>query len=296
VVDGMVKLLRRVLTAEIVLETRVAPGLPFVHANPGMLEQVLMNLGINARDAMPDGGRIVIGVAAVDVSEPHAALHARQPGGRYLCLSVSDTGRGIPAAHLARIFEPFFTTKEVGKGTGLGLAIVFGIVQEHHGWIEVDSKVGQGTTFRVLLPVIERVVQAAPIAEVRDVPAGHETILLVEDDPAVRATTHSALERLGYRVTSAASAREAIELWQLAQPRVDLVITDLIMPGGASGLQLVKRLRAREPRIKVIYVSGSSPDVVDRLLSQDPGHVWLKKPFAVADLAACVRRRLDEAT
>jgi PAS domain S-box-containing protein len=296
VIGNMTKLLGRVLGDHIELELRLAPALPIVHADAGMLEQVLMNLGINARDAMPDGGRLSVGLDTVEVGDAQAARHPGAAAGLHVCLAVGDTGCGISAAELPRIFEPFFTTKEVGKGTGLGLATVFGIVQQHHGWIDVDSEVGRGTTFRVYLPAVAAVgAGAATASRAAAVRGGDETILLVEDEDAVRAITRNALERYGYRVIEATSGSTALARWDAAPepPAIDLLITDLIMPGGVSGAQLAEQLRARAPGLKVIYISGSSRELINRMLQEDPDHTLLPKPFATADLAATVRRVLD---
>ncbi|MBK7715442.1 MAG: PAS domain S-box protein [Gemmatimonadetes bacterium] len=289
------KLLRRVLGEDVALATRFAPGLPLVDADPGMMEQVLMNLAINARDAMPQGGQLSVSLDAIVVDGERASLHPGCDPGPHVCLTVRDTGCGIQPEALPRIFEPFFTTKEVGRGTGLGLATVFGIVQQHHGWIEVESAVGAGTVFRAYLPALKGV---APQPELPPAPppirGGHETILLVEDEPAVRAVSRTALEHYGYRVLEADSAASALELWEARGGGVDLLLTDMIMPGGASGKQLAEALLARAPGLRVLYSSGYSPDVVDRLLQLDAGRQLLQKPYAAADLAQAVRRCLDD--
>ncbi len=293
-IGNMTRLLRRVLGEDITLETRFAPSLPLLHADPGMMEQVLMNLAINARDAMPGGGRLTVALEAVSVSDQRAALHPGTSGGRHVCLSVTDTGCGIAPADIPRIFEPFFTTKETGKGTGLGLATVFAIVQQHHGWIEVDSEVGRGSTFRVFIPAVHRTSRSLPReAAAPAVRGGVETILLVEDDPSVRALSRAVLERYGYTVLEADSAATAIAVWQDA-PEIDLLLTDLVMPGGMSGRELADALSARRPQLRIIYVSGYSPDLVSRLLQLDPGRRLLSKPYTSAELATTVRQALDE--
>jgi two-component system cell cycle sensor histidine kinase/response regulator CckA len=294
VIANMTRLFRRVLGEDITLETRFAPSLPLVHADPGMMEQVLMNLGINARDAMPDGGCLGVALEGCTVDEQRAALRPGKTAGRYVCLSVSDTGTGIRPADLPRIFEPFFTTKEVGKGTGLGLATVFAIVEQHHGWIEVDSTLGRGTTFRVLLPAREGVtLPTARVPAPEVIRGGNETVLLVEDEAAVRMVTRSALERYGYRVLEADSGQRALEVWDAETKAVDLLLTDLIMPGGITGQQLAEQLLARSPGLKIIYISGYSPDVSTRVLGVDLGHTLLQKPISTGALATGVRRCLD---
>jgi len=295
VIGTMTKLLRRVLGEDIALESRFAPSLPVVNADPGMMEQVRMNLAVNARDAMPDGGRLSVNLDPCEIDEDRAAAKPGVTPGRFVCLSVSDTGCGIASENLSRIFEPFFTTKEVGKGTGLGLATVFGIAQQHHGWVEVESEIGRGTVFRVFLPACSTsAAQAAALEPAPKVRGGSETILLVEDEPAVRALSRVVLERYGYRVIEAESAAAALHIWESQSTPVDLLLTDLIMPGGISGRELADLLVARQPTLKVIYSSGYSSDVVNRQLRLSAGSKFLQKPCSVLDLVTGVRRCLDE--
>ncbi len=295
VVTGTTKLLRRVLGEHISLESRFASNLPFIHADPGMMEQVLMNLVINARDAMPNGGRLVISLDLANVDERYVAAHPSARTGRFVQLTVRDTGSGIAPEVLPRIFEPFFTTKEVGKGTGLGLATVFGIVQHHHGWIEIESQVGRGSTFRVFLPPLEGAVQPASASPSATASGGSETVLLVEDEPAVSAVATRALERRGYRVLKAGSAADALRVWEESDGKVDLLLTDLIMPGGVTGQQLATRLRTKRPGLKVIYMSGYSRETINGGHQFEPGRNFLPKPYPLEELTAIVRRRLDEA-
>jgi PAS domain S-box-containing protein len=272
-------LLRRLLGEQIVLDVQLGADLPLVNGDPGMLEQVLMNLVINARDATPEGGQITLSVDEVE-------------GGK-VCLSVRDSGSGIAPQDLPRIFEPFFTTKEAGKGTGLGLATVFGIVELHHGSIDVQSTVDVGTTFRVFLPSVSRGGRLGRPALTLPVGAtGTETILLVEDDPALRATTRSALSRYGYRVLEAETAASALEVFRMRGDEVELLLTDLVMPGNMSGRQLAEKLVAERPSLKVLFTSGYSPDIVNRLLHLAPGQL-LQKPYTAAVLGSTVRRCLD---
>jgi two-component system cell cycle sensor histidine kinase/response regulator CckA len=294
VTDGMAKLLRRVLGADLTLETRMAHALPMVNADPGMMEQVLMNLAVNARDAMPNGGRLVVALDAVQITMADVSKNPRAVPGRFVRLLVEDTGCGIPSADLPRIFEPFFTTKAPGKGTGLGLATVFGIVEQHHGWINVTSKIGRGTAFEIFLPALPgaRVLPRKEISALK-LASGTESILLVEDDPAVRKLTRASLEYCGYRVHEADSALSALELWE-SLAEVDLLFTDLIMPGGLNGCDLAERLLERKPGLKVIYSSGYSHDVVRPDLHLTPGYNFLQKPYRLTEMAATVRRRLDE--
>ncbi|MBL8620375.1 MAG: PAS domain S-box protein [Myxococcales bacterium] len=291
---AMVKLLRRVLGEHVALDTRFAPGLPAVHADPGMMEQLLMNLAINARDAMPDGGQLVVSLAPVEVDADRAAGTPGAQPGRHVALTVADTGTGIAPEHLPRIFEPFFTTKEIGKGTGLGLATVFGIVAQHHGLIEVASTPGAGTSFTVLLPALEAVAEAAPTeAAPRPAAGGHETLLLVEDDTAVRATTRAALEGRGYQVLEANSAAAALAIWAAVGPSIALVVTDLVMPGGVTGRQLGDILIAQRPDLRIVYTSGYSAEVLDQRVHLSPTHRFLAKPYTTDAIADCVRACLD---
>jgi CheY-like chemotaxis protein len=286
-------LLRRVLGGQIVLDVQLGANLPLVNGDPGMLEQVLMNLVINARDAMPDGGRITLSVEGIGgaIGGASAAGVSEQ---RRVCLTVRDTGCGIAEADLPRIFEPFFTTKQVGEGTGLGLATVFGIVELHHGSIDVQSAEGAGTTFRVFLPAIAASRALGGPALTRPVEAtGTETILLVEDDPALRTTTRSALIRYGYRVVEAESPASALAVFRERGHEVALLLTDLVMPGNISGRQLAEKLVAEQPRLKVLFTSGYSLDIVNRLLHLAAGQQLLPKPYTAAALATTVRRCLD---
>jgi CheY-like chemotaxis protein len=294
VTDGMSKLLRRVLGEDLALETRVAHALPLVHADPGMMEQVLMNLAVNARDAMPDGGRLLISLDVVEIGAGDVARRARAVAGRFVRLLVRDTGCGIPPQDISRIFEPFFTTKEAGKGTGLGLATVFGIVERHHGWIDVTSAVGDGTTFEIFLPALAAARPASPRkSPVPEILCGTESILLVEDDRAVRALARLSLEHCGYRVYEAESPVTALALWETLTAPVDLLLTDLVMPGGMSGRELAELLVERQPGLKVIYSSGYSSEIVRPELLK-PGYGFLQKPYHLAQMAATIRRCLDE--
>ncbi|MBK8057931.1 MAG: PAS domain S-box protein [Gemmatimonadetes bacterium] len=294
VLGSTTKLLRRILGEDVSLTTRFASELPLVNADAGMMEQVLMNLAINARDAMPHGGHLTVDVAPLTVSAEQAALRPDHPPGAYVCLSVSDTGEGIAAELLPRIFDPFFTTKDVGKGTGLGLATVFGIMQQHGGWIDVQSTLGVGTTFRACLPALP--ANAAVSGEPQSADAvrgGRETILLVEDEAMLRSVTRDMLERLGYRVLTADTAVQAVATWNASQGRIDLLMTDLVMPGGRTGRQLAEELLAQAPTLRVLFSTGYSPDVVGAPLDLRAGRGLLQKPYTAAGLARAVRRVLD---
>jgi PAS domain S-box-containing protein len=295
VIVNMTKMLRRILGEDIHWESRIAPGLPQVYADPGMMEQVLMNLVVNARDAMPGGGRLGIAVDAATFDANYAATHPPTLAGRFVCLKVSDTGGGIAPAIRERIFEPFFTTKEVGHGTGLGLATVFGIIQQHRGWIEVESEVGTGTTFRVFLPVLEKNKAAAIApADIPVVRGGTETILLVEDENTLRSIASNALRQHGYRVFEAAAAADALQRWTESAGRIDLLLTDVVLPGGTSGKELSCQLLRRRPSLRVIYTTGYNTAFIGRQFELEVGKNYLEKPYTLADLTTIVRRCLDE--
>jgi two-component system, cell cycle sensor histidine kinase and response regulator CckA len=272
-------MLRRVIGEHIELATVAAPDLSPVRADPTQVEQVIVNLVVNARDAMPAGGRLSIETATVELDEAYAQSHISVRPGRYVMLAVSDTGTGMDEATRRRLFEPFFTTKERGKGTGLGLATVYGIVKQSGGYIWVYSELGHGTTFKVYLPLADEAAQVVPSVEpAAPTPRGSETILVVEDEPAVRQLTRVLLERAGYCVIPAATAQEAIERFATARDQIDLVITDVVMPG-ASGPALLKYLTERRPNLKVLYMSGYADDAVPTLGRLEKGALFLQKPF-----------------
>ncbi|MFI5337842.1 MAG: ATP-binding protein, partial [Opitutales bacterium] len=286
-------LLSRLLGEQISIELDCSPALPPVYADPGMIEQVVLNLAVNARDAMPRGGRLIITIRAEEVRPPDLLRRpANARTGRYVVLAVTDTGTGIDPAALPHLFEPFFTTKEVGKGTGLGLATVYGIVQQHQGWVEVGSTLGQGTTLSVYLPASDQPLPVTPPAPAPEamLATGAETILLVEDEPPVRALIRECLERSGYRVLEAATGPEAIALWAQHRAQIDLLFTDLVMPGGLDGRELALLLRQEKPGLRVIYASGYGRNVSAEEL---PGSVCLAKPFDLAQLVGSVRASLD---
>jgi two-component system cell cycle sensor histidine kinase/response regulator CckA len=295
VVRSTTHLLARVIGEHVSLNTLIDSSLPLVRADPGMLEQVVMNLAINARDAMPQGGKIDVKLETANVANPRTEGETGRVEAPHVCLSVSDTGSGIAAADLPHIFEPFFTTKALGHGSGLGLATVFNILELHGGFIDVDSAVGRGTTFRMFFPALEANLPrpSRTVTAGRDC-RGTETVLLVEDDPAVRTTTRVALTRYGYRVIEADSAATALEIWRTRSGDFALLLTDLVMPGELSGRQLAEKLVAEASHLKVIFTSGYSPEIVNRLLRRVPGHTLLQKPYSAAVLACAVRRALDE--
>jgi len=290
IVLAMERMCGRLLGEDVRMTTRLDPTIGKVLADPSSLEQVIMNLIVNARDAMPKGGGLTVETAAVDVDPEYAATHLGVTPGPHVQLAVSDTGVGIEPAIVARIFEPFFTTKELGKGTGLGLSTVFGIVKQAGGSIWVYSEVGIGTTFKVLLPRAELAV-----AEPRPAPAvvdlrGREVVLLVEDDAAVRAVTAGILRRHGYTVVEAAEPLAALAL-EPSVPTLDLLLTDLVLPG-MSGPDLARRLRERRSDLRVLCVSGYTDDAVVRHGLLEQGLPFLSKPLVPDALLRKLRELL----
>jgi two-component system cell cycle sensor histidine kinase/response regulator CckA len=290
---NLTKRLNRAISENIDLQCHYEALLPYVQADPGMMEQVILNLVANARDAMPQGGQLRVATEQVTLDEAHARVNPEARAGEFVCLSVSDTGTGIAPEVLPRIFEPFFTTKEVGKGTGLGLATVYGIIKQHQGWLEVSSQLGEGSTFKVFLPAIPTPVRLAAAAEVR---GGNETILLVEDEPALRLMTRRLLERKGYRIREATDGQEALEVWQSHAGEISLLLTDIIMPGEMTGRELAERLWRQRPGLKVIFTSGYTADVLDDNTDfiQRTRSYFLQKPCPSRALLETVRRCLDE--
>lgn len=293
VLQNLANMLLRLLGEDIVLQSDYVANLPPIEADTGMLEQVVMNLAVNSRDAMPKGGKLVIGTSSVAVDEQYARQHPEARAGQFVCLTVTDTGSGMDSKTLDRIFEPFFSTKEVGKGTGLGLATVYGIVKQHQGWIEVSSQRGVGTTFKIYFPALA--ASAVP-AEATSVPeavrGGKETILVVEDEPVLRELVCEVLQQYEYRVLQAGSGVEALRIWDESDGQIDLVLTDMVMPEGMTGSELAAQLKQRKPALKVIYSSGYSPDAMGRDFGQSDT-VFLSKPYLPPQLARVVRRCLD---
>lgn len=239
VVTSIAKMLQRIIGEDVLLHYDLCPRPLLTRADAGMLDQVLMNLAVNARDAMPGGGQLFIETSEKIFTAAEAATIADAIAGRHVCLRVTDTGSGMPPEVLSRVFEPFFTTKEAGRGTGLGLATVFGIVKQHAGVLIVESEVGKGTTFRIFLGAEDAAVKTVTQESMKPHPAGGtETILLVEDEPSVRMLTRTVLERAGYRVVEAAHGLDALKAWQEHQGRIQLLFTDLVMPAGMSGREL----------------------------------------------------------
>jgi two-component system cell cycle sensor histidine kinase/response regulator CckA len=255
---------------------------------------VLLNLVVNARDAMPKGGQLSIKIVVSKINATPRSYQSEARPGDFVCLHVSDTGCGIAPEDLRRIFEPFFTTKEVGKGTGLGLATVYGIVNQHQGWIEVDSEREKGSTFRVFLPSSkEAAVKVEGKASAPVVRGGDETILVVEDEVAVRELVCRVLTGHGYKILQAETGVKALEVWQDNKKKIDLLLTDLVMPDHLNGRELAEKLRADRPRLKVIFTSGYSADVVGKDFVLQRGLHYLQKPYDPQKLAVTVRECLD---
>jgi len=299
VVTNMSKMLRRLLGETVTLEFTPPAEFPLVNGDGGMIEQVVMNLCVNARDAMERGGTLTISLSALDVAADYVQTHPEARPGPHVCLRVSDSGCGMDTYLIGRIFEPFFTTKEVGKGTGLGLATVYGIVKQHEGWVEVNSKPGLGTTFEVFFPASREIarpvtVEADPLAPVA---GGREKLLIVEDEPVLRDMAQLILEECGYQVLLAANGREALELWERHQDEVDLLFTDMVMPGGVSGVELAGKLLSQRPRLKIVFASGYTVDDISTdFLTRNNNARFLQKPYTRVSLARAVRDALDGQT
>jgi two-component system, cell cycle sensor histidine kinase and response regulator CckA len=294
VVTNLLKMLKRVIGEHIAFQVGHRFDLPWVMADPGMVEQVLMNLCVNARDAMPKGGRVEIGFEVVHVDEPQIRSHPDAQPGQFVCLSVADTGCGMDESTRQRVFEPFFTTKGPGKGTGLGLATVHGILGLHKGWVEFQSEPGQGSVFRAFFPATAiRASEPLPADEPKLLP-GHEIILLVEDEASLRRVTSRGLRALGYNVLEAADGREALKLWTEHHAQIDLLLSDMVMPGGLTGLELAEQLRASMPGLKVIISSGYSAENLTQKIQADPSITRLQKPCAFQALSKTIRQCLDD--
>ena len=293
VLDGLAKMLPRLLGEDIAVEMSLAPDLGRTRADPGQIEQVVVNLAVNARDAMPDGGTLTIETSNVTLDERYAREHAEAIPGDYVLLAVSDTGTGMTAEVKTHLFEPFFTTKGVGKGTGLGLATVYGIVKQHQGHISVYSEPGQGTTFKVYLPrAKEEAEVSAPTVKATSMPRGSETVLVAEDEWAVRGIALRVLKELGYTVLEAVNGTEALRVALAQGQKLDLLLTDVIMPE-MNGKALAERLTVLWPGLKVLFVSGYTGETIARQGILGEGRAFLPKPFSPEALARKVREVLD---
>jgi CheY-like chemotaxis protein len=296
VVEQTVGMLRRIIGEHIVIDLELAPQLPPIFADASNVDQVIMNLALNARDAMPEGGRLTISATKVEVDEAEPARHADAKPGAYVCLSVKDDGPGMDKETVGRIFEPFFTTKEQGKGTGMGLATVYGVLKQHDGWVEVESARGSGTEMRVFFPVSKHAVAekraANPTEVIASVPSERFTILVVEDEQMLRDFVTDALKSFGYRVLAAANGRQALEIWASHRDAIDLLLTDVVMPGLPSGRQLEQQLMKEKPDLKVIFTSGYSAELLGADFAQEREHSFLAKPYLTDSLARTVAAQL----
>ena len=292
VLTDMERMLRRIIGEDIELIPKSTPGIGRVRADLGMIEQVVMNLAVNARDAMPNGGKLTIETANVEFDEQYVHRHQGSVPGSYVMLAVSDTGMGMTQEVKARIFEPFFTTKEMGKGTGLGLSTVFGIVKQHNGYIMAYSKPGKGASFKIYLPRVEGDMEAEGRKVPHKVTGGKETILIVEDDEGLRTMAGMMLEDLGYTVLSCPSGEEALARLAAYEGNVALLFTDVVMPG-MNGKGLSEEVRLLRPEVKVLYTSGYPDNDIAHRGVLDPGALFIQKPFTSAALGAKVRKALN---
>jgi CheY-like chemotaxis protein/two-component sensor histidine kinase len=295
VVTNLAKMLQRILGEDVRVELHLHPSPVVAHADAGMLDQIIMNLAVNARDAMPAGGRLVIETSERHINEDELRASPDASAGRHVCLSVSDTGMGMNEEVKAHLFEPFFTTKQPGKGTGLGLATIFGIVKQHRGWIRVYSEVGQGTTFRIFLPVVDA-GHELPVGDIASAKprGGTETILLVEDEVSVREVTRRMLERHGYQILEAVNGMDALRVWGEHGHRIQLVFTDIVMPGGIGGRELAEQLRFIQPNLKMVFTSGYSAELGGGALGLKEGVNFVQKPSSLNQVLHTIRRCLDE--
>ncbi len=293
-INGMSGMLRRSLGEQVHVAVIQAQGLPRAMADPTQLETALLNLAVNARDAMPEGGTLTIETASAVFDAHHAALEGDVQPGRYVMLAVSDTGTGMPLEVKARAFEPFFTTKDTGKGSGLGLAMVYGFVKQSGGHVKIYSEPSIGTTVKLYLPEIAgSPEQLPPTAAMPDsLPSGTETILVVEDEEDVRQLACRVLAGLGYRIIQAADGKSALAV--LAREPVDLLFTDVVLPGGLTGPQIAEQARARRPELPVLYTSGYTGNAIQQLEGNVAAVRLISKPYAIEELALMVRTALDQ--
>ena len=292
ILRGTGRMLSRIVGEDVLLQFELTPDPLFIDADAGMIDQIVLNLVVNARDAMPSGGVLRLATRAQHVAQPPASGEAAP--GPYVRVTISDTGEGIPASVLPHIFEPFFSTKPPGRGTGLGLSTIFGIVKQHRGWIDVETVNGQGTAFHVWLPLSQSQIPAPAREEVAGAAKGDETVLLVEDEHSVLLLMRVALEQKGYRILQASSAAEALDVWRANGNDIRLLVTDMVLPSGIGGGELAARLRHARPALKVLFVSGYNEDFSGKEIKEEPGQNFLQKPFSPATFASRVRACLDD--
>ncbi len=294
VIKDLEKILRRIIGEDIELVTQLAEDLGKVKCDVGHLEQIIMNLLVNARDAMPSGGRLTIRTKNVKPNEAHAWSQLGITPGRYVCLEVNDTGTGLTSEALEHLFEPFFTTKEVGKGTGLGLSMVYGIVHQSGGAVSVESEPGCGTRIVIHFPEIDTPQEECRENETEEMlPTGNETVLVVEDEEKVRTLALTVLRKQGYQVFEATGGEEALALCRQLEPPLRIMVTDVVMPG-MSGSELAQQLLSFCPQMKVLYISGYTENAILQQGVVDQGIEFLQKPFSPATLIRKVREILDQ--
>jgi CheY-like chemotaxis protein len=290
----MIKLLRQTLPENITLHMQYDQNEYIVQADPTRLQQVIMNLALNARDAMPDGGQLQFELFSLIVTPEQAPPLPDMEEGSWVQLEIKDTGSGIAPEHIPRLFEPFFSTKAPGKGTGLGLAQVYGIVKQHGGSIIVDSQLGTGTIFTLFFPLLKTPTPPLKSALTDELaPAGNETILLVEDNPAMRRAVNESLNKLGYHILTATNGIEAVNVFIKHKDSIHLVISDLIMPE-MGGMDLYRKLQQEQPAIKMIIMTGYGGDLINHEFLQQEGISFIQKPFNLINLAKMMRTQLDE--
>jgi two-component system, cell cycle sensor histidine kinase and response regulator CckA len=291
IVKEFSKILRSLVGAQIEMQVDLAPDLGVAFVDQNQVTQVLMNLAVNARDALPDGGVIKIETCNIHLEETDATRHKAQPSGAYIQLQFSDNGTGMSEATKAKIFEPFFTTKEAGKGTGLGLATVYGIVKQSDGFIWVDSEPGAGTSFRINFPRVDQTPAAVKPETVVPIPRGSETILIVEDEEQVRRAAVEVLNVLGYQVFEAGNGNQAIQLAEIYTQPIDLLLTDVVMPK-MNGKELSQRIKTLHPETVVLFMSGYTDDIIEHHGILEENINFIGKPFSPATLALKVREVL----
>ena len=288
-----IKMLERLVGEQVQIEFHPQKCIPAVHADASMMEQIAMNLAVNARDAMPNGGRLSITTSVETVHRAPTPMDPEQRDGDFVCLTFTDTGLGMDTRILSRILEPFFTTKPAGKGTGLGLSTVFGIVRSHKGWLVVKSEPNNGTTFRIYFSPSQKTAEKTDSADDTALLTGSETVLVAEDEEALREMVVQILKLQGYNVLEAASGPHAIDVWENSGRSGDLLLTDMVMPGGMMGGELAEKLLGLCPGLKVIYTSGYSPGMAGRDISLLEGRNFLAKPYSLNKLTQFVRECLD---
>lgn len=293
IIDGMADMLRRIIGEDIKLALHTKTSIKNIIGDKNQIEQILLNLSVNARDAMPDGGSLIVETSDFVIDDAFTKTYSGAQPGAYVLLSVSDTGMGMTEEVKENIFEPFYTTKDIGKGTGLGLSTVYGIIKQHGGYINVYSEPGKGTTFRVYIPVGYPDLKEEPVRVNNNIQKGTESILVVEDDPTLLNLIVDILQPLGYRILQAANGTEAIEICETFEEKIDLLLTDVIMPG-MNGRMLADKLTSKRPKMKVIYMSGYTDNTIAHHGILEPGIVLLQKPLTQSSLANKIREVLDK--